>query len=107
MSDKEKKDVKKDDKDKKAFARKKKAPALDVDKKLKQIEKSKLSKSEKERYSAMIQKKAEDKGGVPFDVYASARQLSRGELAGKRAMAKSKGKSKLSIKDWDNFFKKF
>jgi len=92
----------------KAVAKPAKAKAIfNIDNKLASIEKSKLSKSEKARYSAMLQNKSEEKSGIPFEVYASARNLSGGMLAGKKAMAKSKGKIQLSLKEWDDFFKKF
>lgn len=106
MSDKEEKVEEKKDEAKKPFARKKskKKSSLNLDKKLAQIEKSKLPKSEKKRYSAMLQDKAEKKKGVPFEVYASARNLKGGELAGKKALAKGRS---FSLKEWDELFKKF
>lgn len=99
-------DKKEKKEEKKSYSRKKKSD-FDVKKKLAEIEKSKLPKSEKERYAAMLQENEDKKSGVPFSVYANARNLKRGELAGKEALAKAKGKESLTLKEWDEFFKKF
>jgi predicted S18 family serine protease len=76
--------------------------------KIEAIKNSKLPDAEKEAYISRLEGKKEDcSKDISFEVYASIKNFRSGELAGKKALARSKGVVKKKRKEWDDFFKKF
>jgi hypothetical protein len=76
--------------------------------KIEAINNSKLPKADKEAYIKRLEGKKEiSNKDISFDTYASIKNFRSGELAGKKALAKSEKKVNMKQKEWDDLFKKF
>lgn len=95
----------------KAYEKKKEvAASFDVEKKIKEIEASKLPESEKKAYIARLTGNKSDPAAVnrvPFTVWANRRNIRQNIRVGMLAFPKAKGVANATFEEWDTIFKDF